>query len=79
MEILQGTCASDGVALGNIKIIDGENFEIKRYNIENVSAEIERFKKAVEKTKEQLSLLYDKTLTSASEEEAEIFQIHPLL
>ncbi len=79
MEILQGTCASGGVALGNIKIIDGENYDIKRYAIENVPAEIGRFKDAVEKLKEQLGILYEKALLSAGEEEAEIFQIHLMM
>ena len=79
MEILQGTCASDGVALGCIKIIDGQNYEIKRHSIENVPAEISRFKNAVEKTKEQLGVLYEKTLVSTGENEAEIFQIHLMM
>ncbi len=79
METLQGTCASNGVALGNIKIIDGESYEVKRYNIDNVPAEISRFKQAVENTKKQLGILYEKTMKTVGEEEAEIFQIHLMM
>lgn len=79
MEILQGTCASGGMAQGHIKIIDGQSYTTKRYSIENVPSEINRFNKAVEKTKEQLGILYERALASAGEEEAEIFQIHLMM
>jgi len=79
MEILRGTGASQGVALGRIKIIKQKNTDVTKHTIENVAAEIARFNSAVEKTKETLGVLYEKTVTEASEAEAEIFSIHIMM
>ncbi len=79
MEILHGICASDGVTIGHIKIIDSEENNIQKYAVDNVAAEITRFNDAVEKTKEQLGILYEKSVCNTSEEEAEIFQIHIMM
>lgn len=79
METLNGTCASGGIAIGRIKIIKDESERIKKYTVENVAKEIERFNAAVEKTKEKLGILYEKTQKNATEEEAEIFAIHIMM
>lgn len=79
MEILRGTKAADGVAIGRIKFINEQKYQTQKYTIENVAAEIARFNEAVEKTKEDLGILYEKTLESTTEEEAEIFQIHIMM
>ena len=79
MEILRGNCASGGVAIGHIKVINEEEQKANKQTIENVAAEIARFNHAVEKTKESLGMLYEKTLENATEEEAEIFQIHIMM
>ena len=79
MEILRGTKAADGVATGRIKFINEQKYRTQKYTIENVASEIARFNEAVEKTKEDLGMLYEKTMESATEEEAEIFQIHIMM
>ena len=79
MEILRGTQASAGVASGRIKFINESYYQTQKNTIDNVAAEIARFNEAVEKTKEDLGILYEKTLESATEEEAEIFQIHIMM
>ena len=79
MEILRGTKASAGVAAGRIKFINEQKYQTQKYAIENVAAEVARFNEAVEKTKEDLGILYERTLESATEEEAEIFQIHIMM
>lgn len=79
METLQGICASGGIASGRIKIIKEQSEKSDKYTIENVAKEIERFNVAVEKAKDALGILYEKTLESASDEEAEIFQIHMMM
>lgn len=79
MNILHGKCASNGVATGKIKIIYEEKYKTEKSTVANVAAEIARFNQAVEETKEQLGILYEKTLESAGEEEAEIFQIHIMM
>lgn len=76
---LRGTGASQGAALGHIKIINEKISDVKKHTIENVAAEIARFNEAVEKTKEELGILYEKTVESATEEEAEIFSIHIMM
>ena len=79
MEILQGVCASGGVASGSIKVIKENNNKVIKRVIENVAAEIARFNDAVEKTKEQLGKLYEKTAQTLGETVAEIFQIHIMM
>ena len=79
MEILQGICASGGASTGKIKIIKEQNDKTEKYTIKNVAKEIERFSTAVEKAKDALGILYEKTLESAAAEEAEIFQIHIMM
>ncbi len=79
MEILRGTVASRGAALGRVKIIKENTKKIEKRTIENVAAEIARFNSAVEATKENLGKLYEKTLSAAGEEAAEIFNIHIMM
>jgi len=79
MEILKGTVASPGVATGRIKIIEETGKTVQKRTVENVASEIARFKAAVEKAKADLEVLYEKTLDSATEEEAEIFSIHIMM
>ena len=55
---LRGTGASAGVAIGHIRILENSISDVKKYEIKNVAKEIERFKAAVEKTKEALGVLY---------------------
>lgn len=79
MEILQGVCASGGIASGRIKIIKEQSDRTKKQIVQNVAKEIERFNTAVEKAKDTLGVLYEKTLESAGSDEAEIFQIHIMM
>lgn len=79
MEILRGTGASRGAALGRVKIIKENTKKIERRIIENVAAEISRFNKAVEAAKENLGILYEKTAEAAGEDAAEIFNIHIMM
>ncbi len=79
MEILQGTGASRGAALGRIKIIKENIKGVEKRTIENVAAEIARFNSAVETAKENLGILYEKTISAAGEDAAEIFNIHIMM
>lgn len=79
MDILKGIIASPGAATGRIKIIEDREQMVEKRSVENVASEIARFKKAVEKAKQDLETLYEKTLDSATEEEAEIFSIHIMM
>ena len=56
MIILKGTPASNGVAIGHIKILENSISNVTKCEIKNVAKEIERFKAAVEKTKEALGV-----------------------
>ncbi len=76
---LRGTGASGGVAIGRIKILENTISDVSKHNIKDVAEEIKRFNIAVEKTKESLSVLYEKTMEVATIDEAEIFQIHIMM
>lgn len=79
MEILRGTGASFGAALGRVKMIKENTKKIEKRTIENVAAEISRFNKAVEAAKEHLGVLYEKTAEAAGIDAAEIFNIHIMM
>ena len=79
MEILQGTSASGGIAFGQIKIIGKKKETVNKYAVKSIPIEIERFNNAVERTKENIGNSYEKAIESATEKEAEIFQIHIMM
>lgn len=79
MEILKGTGASQGAALGRVKIIKENAKGVEKRTIENVAAEIARFNSAVNDAKEKLGILYEKTAEAAGVDAAEIFNIHIMM
>ncbi len=76
---LWGIGASEGAVIGRIKRICEKNTQVEKYSVDNVAKEIQRFNCAVEKTKERLGILYEKTCIEVSEEEAEIFSVHIMM
>lgn len=68
-----------GVAIGKIQFYKRNEITIKRTRVEDVEAEVERFRNAKAKTLELLKGLYEKALEDVGEANAMIFEAHQLM
>lgn len=67
----------EGVAIGRIYVLSKEH-EITNTKCSDIEKELERFHQAQEKAKEELGVLYDKTLREIGEEQAAIIEVQSL-
>lgn len=79
MQIHIGKSAFSGIAIGKIKVILKGEQQIKRTRIRDTDQEIERFRMAKEKGKQQLALLYEKALGGVGTDGAAIFEVHQMM
>ncbi|MDP9750855.1 phosphoenolpyruvate--protein phosphotransferase [Thermoanaerobacter pentosaceus] len=79
--MLKGVAASPGIAIGKVFLYIKEKAEIDMQNIDesNVEYEIERFKKALEVTKQQIQKIKEEALKEFGRDKAEIFEAHLML
>ncbi|ABY94004.1 MULTISPECIES: phosphoenolpyruvate--protein phosphotransferase [Thermoanaerobacter] len=79
--MLKGVAASPGIAIGKVFLYTKEKAEINMKNIDEskVEYEIERFKKALEVTKEQIQKIKEDALKEFGKDKAEIFEAHLML
>ncbi|HHW57176.1 MAG TPA: phosphoenolpyruvate--protein phosphotransferase [Clostridia bacterium] len=79
--MLKGVAASPGIAIGKVFLYIKERAEINRQNIEEskVEYEIERFKKALEVTQNQIRKIKENALKEFGKDKAEIFEAHLML
>lgn len=77
--MLKGTNASSGIGIGNAVIVEEKELVIKRENVSDTSAEIERFKGALDATLKKTEELAADLATRVGEKEAEIMQGHMML
>ena len=79
MITLEGKSVFGGVAIGKIQFYKRNEITIKRTRVEDVEAEVERFRNAKAKTLELLKGLYEKALEDVGESNAMIFEAHQLM
>lgn len=79
MTIYQGKCASGGIALGRLYIIQKDSRIVRKHNIDSRKKEVLRYINAKEKAKEQLQELYEKATKETDKEYAQIFQVHQMI
>lgn len=79
MEIYNGKSVYGGIAIGKIAVIGAKEEVIVPVSVANTAYEKERFKKALLKSKEQLSELYSTAVETVGKESAEIFEIHKMM
>lgn len=79
MHIIGGKAVFGGIAIGKISIYKRKQKQIKRYKVEDVKAEIERFEVAREGAKTQLGGLYEKAVKEVGETNAMIFEVHQMM
>lgn len=76
---MKGLGASPGIAIGKIFLYKGVKLEIERRHIKNFNLELDRFNRSIEKAKDEIVNLYNRTLKNMGEEEADIFTAHMMI
>lgn len=79
MKRLPGIPASRGICVGPVFQFVRQEIVVEEKCVDNPQAEINRLENAISKAKYQISLIYQKALTEASKEDAEIFQAHQMI
>lgn len=67
------------VAIGKISVFERESPDVKRTEIRDADAEIERFRAAKARAVSELGEVYDKALREVGEANARIFEIHVMM
>lgn len=79
MDTYDGKSVFDGIAIGKISVRKKAGQHVKREKIEDINAEIARYKKAKRRAIEQISSLYEKTFRELGEANAAIFKAHQMV
>ncbi|MBQ7901664.1 MAG: phosphoenolpyruvate--protein phosphotransferase [Clostridia bacterium] len=79
MQIFHGKSVFGGIAIGKIKYWDKGSTAVKRYHIQDMEQEKERFVQAKILCMQQLGELYQKACKEVGEENAAIFEIHQMM
>lgn len=79
MEQFEGKAIYNGVAIGKIKYYAKSEQQVKRYKVEDVDAELERYEKAKEEAGRQIEELRQKALAEVGEDNAMIFEVHAIM
>lgn len=77
--VLRGIGVSPGIAIGPAAVFGDDRFEIPKYEISNVAAELGRLEEAIAKTRTYLKGLHAKTADELGKDHADIFKAHLLL
>ncbi len=74
-----GKSVFGGIAIGKIRVYQKGEQQVKRYKVNDIRAEEERFARAREEAMEQLVHLYKKALKEVGESSAAIFEVHQMM
>lgn len=77
----KGIAASPGIAIGKVYLLKEQEVVIDRSRIDEkqIGAEITRYKRAIEKTKQQIVEIRDRVMNKMGEKKAEIFDAHIMI
>lgn len=79
MEKYTGKSVYKGIAMGKVMVFSKSDDSVSRMKIEDIEAELTRFDRARETTKQQLQSLYDKAVAEVGEASAAIFEVHQMM
>ena len=79
MVTFSGKSVYKGIAKGPVVVLKKDDCLIQRTKTEQTEAEIERVKRAVEQSREQLQRLYEKACVEVGEASAAIFEAHQMM
>jgi phosphoenolpyruvate-protein phosphotransferase (PTS system enzyme I) len=78
-EKISGIAASAGIAIAKAFVLQNPELTIEKKSIEDSAQEIERFQSALEKSKEELTVIKNKANEELGEDKAAIFAAHLLV
>ena len=79
MKVYKGKSVFGGIAIGKIQVYGKGEKQVKRTKVEDVEAEILRYRQATQEAMDQLKALYEKALQEVGEANAAIFEIHQMM
>lgn len=79
MTVYKGKGVYGALAVGKISVFKRQDVQVKREKVKDTILELERLKRAKEKTIEQLREIYGKALKEVGEANAAIFEIHIMM
>lgn len=74
-----GKTVYNGITMGKVLVLRKDQEQIRRTRVENPEHEIERVQSAVDVSKQQLAMLYDKAVREVGESSAAIFEVHQMM
>ena len=79
MKILNGKGASAQIAFGKLYFVGNKTKIGKRYKVESIEKENEKYKQAIKTALYELDELYEKAMVEVGETNAEIFNMHKVM
>src|SRR3954468_10645178 len=79
MTFLQGIAASNGIAIAKAYRLIEPNLSFEKQTVEDITAEVNRFKAAIEKSKVELAAIRDRAQIDLGADKAAIFEAHLLV
>ena len=79
MQVLKGKSVYKGIVMGPLFVLKKDYGLVKRIEITDPEAEIARIGEAIQESKEQLQVLYEKALETVGALNAEIFAVHQMM
>ncbi|SFM39078.1 phosphoenolpyruvate--protein phosphotransferase [Salibacterium qingdaonense] len=76
---LKGIAASKGIAFAKAFVLEQPEMNIEKRQVNDIEAEASRFYDAVDRAKQELQVIKNKTLKDMGEDKAEIFSAHLLV
>ncbi len=76
---MKGQGISSGIAMGRVLLYKGSKLVIERREVEDWNFELNRFYKAIDRSKIEIDKLYYKALKTIGKKEAEIFSAHKMI
>ncbi|MFC5712702.1 phosphoenolpyruvate--protein phosphotransferase [Thalassorhabdus alkalitolerans] len=76
---LTGIAASKGIAIAKAFLLETPEMDLSKKEVTDTDQEIKRFNNSLDKAKEELQLIKEKTLKEMGEDKAEIFSAHLLV
>lgn len=74
-----GKTVYNGITMGKVLVLRKDQEQIRRTKVENPEQEIKRVQDAVDTSKQQLAMLYDKAVKEVGASSAAIFEVHQMM